>query len=196
MVNGTRFLVLIFESCVWEERGLSVKQGVGRWKITGAREEAELQHSFTEACVEVLGQPSFPASQHLGSSILLPYLGASPLKCELSSHYMQANDSSNQLMHHYNRDRLYTIMDKNHFSKNRNIMNQITKHVQAHWPSASQQTINILPFIWLILSSAYERYNLVRHNLVLWSNPKGWTGGKQNVLQGFLGEGQHEEAGS
>lgn len=73
-------------------------------------------------------------------------------------------------------------------------MNQMTKHAPAHWPSASQQTINILPFIWLIFSTAYERHNLVRQNLMLWSNPKGWTDEKQNVLQGFLGEGQNEEA--
>lgn len=36
-------------------------------------------------------------------------------------------------------------------------MNQITKHVQARWPSASQQTINILPFIWLTLSSLFMK---------------------------------------
>ena len=45
------------------------------------------------------------------------------------------------------------------------------------------------------LSSVYERHSLSRENLMLWSNPKGWTDEKQ-MLQGFLGECQNEDAGS
>lgn len=45
------------------------------------------------------------------------------------------------------------------------------------------------------LSSVYERHNLSRENLMLWSNPKGWTDEKQ-MLQVFLGGCQNEDAGS
>ena len=38
-----------------------------------------------------------------------------------------------------------------------NIMSQITKHIQAHRPLVSQQTINILSFIWHILSVLFMK---------------------------------------
>lgn len=158
VVNGTRFLALISESCVWEEREAWLWS---RGQADERSQEPERKPSFSVTslrpecrCSRPAILPSSPAPRLLSR---LPYLEASPLRWELSRHYVQTNDSSSQLMQHSNGDRLHTIVDKNPFSNTRNIMDQITKHVQVHWPSASQQTINILPFIWLILSSAYER---------------------------------------
>ena len=72
---------------------------------------------------------------------------------------MQTDDSSNQLLHHNNGDGLCTCVDKNPLKKQRdtNVTSQITKHVQAHWPLVSQQAINILPFIWLILFALFMK---------------------------------------
>ena len=58
-----------------------------------------------------------------------------------------------------NGDGLCTHIEKNSLKQqhNMNIMSQITKHIQAHWPLVSQQIINISSFIWRILSALFMK---------------------------------------